>query len=526
MANDGVIADSAQVNTDGMGGVTRRERVILLVAVLIIAICALVYELVVATLSSYLFGDSVTQFSLTIGFFLSAMGLGSLLSRRIKRHVLRWFIIVELMIAFFGGTSAIVLYAVFSTADAYYLPVMISVSLAIGICVGLEIPLLTRIVADRAALSNALADVLSIDYLGALLGSLAFPIVLLPLLGVTQTAFLMGLFNIAVAAMILWTFRMKISKGWFRRLSALSALFALILLAGTLRSAQIVNVLEQRLYAANIVYAAQTPYQRIVMTTNGIDTRLFLNGNLQFSSLDEYRYHEMLVHPVMSAAGHHERVLVLGGGDGLVAREVLKYADVQEIVIVDLDPAITNLARDFPVMTRLNADALNDERVTIINDDAYRYIDEGVDLFNVVIIDLPDPNNESLSKLYSDTFYRLLAQRLTPDGAFVTQATSPFFARNAFWTIANTVEATGLHVQVLHAYVPSFGEWGFVMGTRRSMRSLSLPDNLTLRYLTPQILDASQHFAPDIARPDELVINTLDNPQLPRIYERDWRRWD
>lgn len=506
--------------------INRRERATLLVAVMIISICALTYELVVGTLSSYLLGDSVTQFSFTIGFFLFAMGLGSLLSRRIKGDELRWFIIVELSIALFGGTSALVLYAVFSTVDGLYYAAMIAVSLAIGLCVGLEIPLLMRIVADRSALSHALADVLSIDYLGALVGSLAFPVILLPLLGVTQTAFLMGLFNVIVASMCLYTFRHKLPPVWRRRLWGMSAVVAALMVGGTVGATRLVDIFEQQLYAANIVYSEQSRYQRIVMTSNGRDFRLFLNGNLQFSSLDEYRYHEMLVHPVMSVPRAHERVLVLGGGDGFVARELLQYDGIREIVVVDLDPAITDLARHNPIMERLNGDALDDSRVSVVNTDAYSYVADTPDLFSAIILDLPDPNNESLSKLYSQTFYRLLGQRLTADGAFVTQATSPYFTRNAFWTIEQTIAASGFETLPLHTYVPTFGDWGFVVASSRPLPALSVPDDLTLRYLTEPVLQAATVFDPDIARLDGLAVNTLDHPILPRIYEQDWRKWN
>lgn len=506
---------------------TPRERATLLIAVLIISVCALTYELIVATLSSYLLGDSITQFSFTIGFFLFAMGLGSLLSRRIKRHTLRYFIIVELAIAFFGGLSALILYATFSQADMYYYPVMVSVSLAIGICVGLEIPLLTRIVADRAELSEALADVLSIDYLGALIGSLAFPIVLLPFLGVTQTAFLMGLFNIIVAVMVLWVFRHKLAPRWSTRLWVAGGAITAIMLVGSVASTDVTRVLEQSLYSANVIYSEQTPYQRIVMTVRGEDYRLFINGNLQFSTLDEYRYHETLVHPAMMASRSRERVLVLGGGDGFVVREVLKYADVQEVVVVDLDPAITELGRGHPVLARLNNNALDNPIVTVRNEDAFSYVQDGSELFNVVIIDLPDPNSESLSKLYSDSFYRMLENRLTPDGAFVTQATSPYFARRSFWTIHNTIESAGFNTLPLHVHVPTFGEWGFIVGTPRTMPPITLSPAIDYRFITDQGLSAASFFDPDIADDPAVfnAVNTLDNPILPQFYEADWRRW-
>lgn len=505
--------------------VTRREQATLLVSVLIIAICAITYELVVGTLSSYLLGNSVAQFSLTIGLFLFAMGIGSWVSRHIHGNEVRWFILTEIMIGVFGGFSTTVLYAVYTTTTVYYTLTMVLLILAIGICIGLEIPLLTRLVANRSNLSQALADVLSVDYLGSLIASLAFPILLLPMLGVTRTAFAMGLLNLVVAALILNLFRPRLPIRTFRAFAGMIIVFASLMAGGFVFSNPIFHFFEQQLYEDHIVYRAQSTYQRIIITRRGEDVRLYLDGNLQFSSLDEYRYHEMLVHPVMSTVPNRETVLVLGGGDGFVARELLKYDDVQEIVVVDLDPAITDLARNYPLLTRYNGDSMNDSRVKIINQDAYNYIQETDRLFSVIIIDLPDPNNESLGKLYSEQFYRLLYQRLTPDGAFITQATSPYFAREAYWCIVNTIQAAAFNILPLRTYVPSFGEWGFVIGTPHRPPQLSVPHGISLRYLNPDVLIAAQLFDPDTARLDT-EISTLDNPIVIRYYERGWRQWE
>src|SRR5512145_1618699 len=300
-AGRGVASDVINQGGDGQAAIqiniTPRERTTLLVSVLIISICALTYELVIATLSSYLLGDSVTQFSFTIGLFLSAMGLGALLSRRIKGNELRWFVIVEVLTGLFGGISAAILYATFATIEDYYYGVMVVVILAVGVCIGLEIPLLTRIVAHRDDLSNALADVLSIDYLGALVGSLLFPIVLLPLLGVNQTAFLMGMLNILVAGLNLRLFQHRMPPRTKRWLWGAVGACGALMLTGSLLSTNFVRLFEQQLYQDHIIYREQTPYQRIVITRGGSDVRLFINGDIQFSSRDEYRYHELLVHP-------------------------------------------------------------------------------------------------------------------------------------------------------------------------------------------------------------------------------------
>lgn len=505
--------------------ISATDRSILIFSVLLTSICALTYELVVGTLSSYLLGNSVAQFSITIGVFLFAMGIGSFLSRQIKGNELRWFIIIELLTGAFGGVAAVVLYAVFAYSEVHYYVAMVILSCAIGICVGLEVPLLTRIVAHHEALSKALAHVLSVDYLGALVASLAFPILFLPLLGVTLTGFMMGILNVIVACALLWRFHDRLSRRWLRRLTALCTVVTVGMVSGALASGELVGFLERQLYESEIVYTEQSPYQRIVITRSGGDTRLFLDGNLQFSSRDEYRYHEILVHPAMAAARVRDRVLVLGGGDGLVARELLKYPDVREIIVVDLDPAITDLAQRYRPLRELNGDALNDPRVTLIHTDAYNYIRDADTTFPVILIDLPDPNNESLSKLYSQTFYHLIRNRLTRDGIFATQATSPYFVREAFWTIVTTIEAADLHALPLRLHVPSFGEWGFVIGSRYRLPPLDLPPDIPLRYLTPQVLGAAHVFDPDTDRVTT-GINTLDNPILPRAYEEGWRRWN
>jgi spermidine synthase len=520
------VVENDQIEASESGeAISRRERVTLLLSVLVISICALVYELIVGTLSSYLLGDSVTQFSITIGLFLFAMGLGALISRRIKGDELRWFIVVELLTGFFGGTAAAVLYAVFAVGTNYYYPVLVSVCFAIGICVGLEIPLLTRIVAHRGALSKALSDVLSIDYVGALVGSFAFPLLLLPALGVTQTGFLTGLFNIVIAALNLYLFRTRISASAARPLWIAVGVLTLIMFGGAVFSNNIVRLFEQQLYEDLIIYREQSAYQRLIITRDGRDMRLYLDGNLQFSSRDEYRYHETLVHPVMSAARSRETVLILGGGDGMVAREVLRYPDVQRVIVVDLDPAMTEMARTFQPVREVNGDALNDPRVTVLNEDAYLFIQHNDDLYPVIIIDLPDPNNEGLSKLYSRQFYTLLRERLTPDGIFITQAASPYFVREAFWIIVHTIEDSGFHALPLHTYIPSFGDWGFVVGSPLRLPVLRVPEQIPLRYLTQGVLDAALVFDPDIAEvPTD--INTLDNPVLPRFYELGWRQWN
>lgn len=496
-----------------------------LVSVLVVSICAISYELIIGTLSSYLLGNSVTQFSLTIGIFLFAMGVGAFISQKITKRLFFYFVLTEILIAVIGGFSTTILYATFVTIEDAYVPVMIFLILAIGTCIGLEVPLLTRIAAANSALPKAIAAVFSFDYLGALIGSVAFPLVFLPILGVSLTSYCMALLNIAVSILTLRSFRDEIPKPEARKLGFLAFYMGVVIVMGAMLSNEVQKLFEQRLYSKPIIYSEQTRFQKIVVTSDGADLRLFIDGNLQFSTKDEYRYHEMLVHPAMAMAGRPGSVLVLGGGDGLAVRELLKYPGIDRIVMVDLDPAMTRLAAGFPPIRTVNHGSLGDPRVEIVNEDAFTYVQKTRDRFSLTLIDLPDPNNESIAKLYSVQFYRMLASVLAPEGVFVTQATSPYFARKAFWCIAHSIESAGFSYIPLQVQVPSFGEWGFVIASLSGFGPDKIPSDIPFRYLNQEVFESSLVFNPDNSEvPTEL--NTLDKPKLLGYYEDAIRDWD
>ena len=504
---------------------------VLLTSVLVVAACGLLYELIVGTLSSYLLGNSTLHFSLTIGGFMSAMGLGSLLSRRITGDPLAWFVGVELAVGAVGGGGAALLYAAFTYTPTVYHAAMAAVVLAIGLLIGLEIPLVARVL-DRAgrARRETVANVLAVDYLGALVAALAFPFILLPTLGILRTSFVTGAVNLLVVGACLWAFRRELRPPARKVLGVAGIGLAVVLIGGAVGAAWLAKTFEAKLYRAPVVYTEQSPYQRLVVTRSGrgseTDTRLFLNGALQFSTRDEHRYHEMLVHPAMALAPARQRVLILGGGDGLAAREVLQWPEVESVTLVDLDPAVTRLAQTHPAILQANRQSLADPRVTIRNEDAYRFVERGTDLFDVILVDLPDPNQESLSKLYSRPFYELLRARLSTGGMVAVQSTSPYFAREAFWSIVATAEAASLRPVPYHVWVPSFGDWGFFLGSTHTANPdrLAVPEAIETRFLTPEVWAAARLFDGDVSRvPAE--VNTLDHPVLLRYYEHGWAKW-
>jgi spermidine synthase len=491
----------------------------LLFSVFIIASCGLIYELIAGTLASYLLGDSVTQFSTVIGTYLFAMGIGSYLSRFIGKGLVAKFIAIELMVGVIGGFSATALFLSFSYAKSLK-PLLYFLVTVIGILVGLEIPLLLRILKDRLQFKDLVSQVLTFDYLGALAASLLFPILLAPRLGVVRTSLLFGLMNALVAAGTAWLFRHQLSQ---LRYMFVQCFLAVALLGGGLVYAERLTALaEGELYADEIIYAKSSPYQRIVITRWKDDVRLFLNNHLQFSSRDEYRYHEALVHPGLQSLNGPRRVLILGGGDGLAVREVLKYDSVQTITLVDLDPEMTRLFSRHEVLTRLNLDSLNSPKVKIINADAFLWLEENREFFDFVAVDFPDPSNYSLGKLYTTAFYRQLYRCLSGRGLAVVQATSPLFARRSFWCVVKTLESVGLRTTPYHVYVPSFGEWGFVIASKQPYRK---PDQYlpNLKFLTPELAPSLFHFPKDMA-PVEAEVNRLNNQVLVQYYEAEWHK--
>ncbi|MBM3746516.1 MAG: polyamine aminopropyltransferase [Acidobacteria bacterium] len=490
---------------------------LIFISVFLIAACGLIYELVAGALASYLLGDSIFQFSTVIGGYLFAMGVGSWLSRFITRGLVARFVTIELMVGLLGGFSSSLLLLAFAYTPGFRLGLYLMV-LAVGVLVGLEIPLLMRILRHRFELRDLVAHVLTFDYLGALGASLAFPMILVPKLGLARGALLFGIINAGVALWSTYLFRDQLPRPARLRASCLLVLAALG--AGMAGAESISSLAEASLYADEVIFARSTNYQRIVLTKWKDDLRLFLSGHLQFSSRDEYRYHEALVHPGLAALPWARRVLILGGGDGLAAREVLRYPAIESVTLVDLDPEMTRLFSSHTLLTQLNAGALTAPRVRIVNADAFPWLEQAGGSFDFAVVDFPDPTNFTLGKLYTTAFYRMLARRLTARGAVAVQATSPLFARQSYWCIVETLKQAGFQVHPYHAYVPSFGEWGFVLASLTPYRP---PDKLPagLRFLTAAALPQLFHFPSDMG-PVQVEANRLNDQVLVRYYEQEW----
>ncbi len=505
--------------------------------VFMVAACGLVYELALIALGSYLMGDSIRQTAIVLGVFVFSMGIGSLLTKHRTNRPITTFVAIECALGLLGGLSVLLLYASFAWLHLY-MPSLVLIAFLIGALIGAELPLLATLFDGirRRSTGETVADLFALDYVGALLGGLAFPFVLLPTVGLLTGTMLVGVVNVLCAlALALVVFRYDLSRR--ARFTIIAGTLAVLaLLGGGIWFADDFEVTaRQALFRDPVVRAERTPYQEIVITESPVggragDVRMFLNGNLQFASIDEHRYHETLVHPAMR--GSRKSVLILGGGDGLALREVLRYPDVEAVTLVELDPQMIEMARTDARFTTLNRSSFADRRVEVVTLDAFTYIRDNARKFDVILIDFPDPDTPGNAKLFSVEFYGMLSRWIAPTSRVVLQASSPYFAPLVFWDIEVNLRAAGFNTTAFHVDVPSFGDWGFHLATFDPAEIpgtpplLQLPDDRpALRFLTPEVLTAGQAFPPDQRPTEVLQPSTLLQPHILDYQQRSWRAY-
>ncbi|MEN2766937.1 polyamine aminopropyltransferase [Ornithinibacillus xuwenensis] len=499
----------------------------------IVSICGIIYEVLFGAAGSYILGDGIKQYTLTISLFLTGMGIGAYLSEKVTKNLIASFAWIEMLIALIGGFSIFLLFGVTAFlsdgTDALFL---YFVTLLVGCLTGVELPILIRKANEIGEqLNRSTARVLFSDYAGGLIGGLLFAFILRPQLGLVKTAFVVAFINACVALWLIFYFKDELKRVNLHRSAGI--LIILLLAGGVAFGEEMAFSFEQKLYRDPIVYNEQTQYQQIILTKEQGDLRLFLDGQLQFSSADEYRYHETLVHPAMAQSNNRKNVLILGGGDGLAARELLKYDDVESITLVDLDPKVVEMAKTNHDLAELNNHSLLDDRVNVIHQDAFKFLEETSDFYGVILVDLPDPNNETLNKLYTLEFYQLIRNHLQPGGSVMIQATSPTFATEVYWGINKTVQETGLETSNLHVDIPSFGDWGFVLAKREPIEWDNINISVQTSFLTEEVLhglrtfgkDIDEHIVNEKGEQVELTVNTLINPILIQKYLEAWQHY-
>lgn len=510
----------------------RRAGVVLKVSIFATGCAGIVAEFVLSTLATYLVGNAVFQWTIVMTLMLFAMGVGSRVSQFFRRRLLETFIFVEFSLSLLCASAAILAYGL-SAYTSHTNLLIYGIAVFIGGLVGFEIPLVTRMNQNYEELRSNIATVMEKDYYGALLGGLFFAFFALPYLGLTYTPIILGALNFGVAILLVSVFFRLLERRKSVIAGSVVCLTALVGLA--VFAKPIILYGEQMRYQDKIVYARQTAYQRIVMTQWRSYYWLYINGQEQFSTFDEEKYHEPLVHPVMTAAAQHKDVLILGGGDGLALREVWKYEAVRSVVLVDMDPQMVQMAREHPLLVDINDNSMNDARLTVYNVDAAAFLRRHDRLFDVIIIDLPDPDTIDLMHVYSTGFYRDVRNHLKTGGALVTQATSPYFSPKAFRCIVKTMRDAGLSVLPYHNQIPTMGEWGWALAVDADeMTAVQLKQRLLqeplaaveTRFLTASVVGAMLQFGKGILDPAlmaDIEANTELSPVLHRYYwEGNW----
>ena len=502
---------------------------VLKISILATGCAGIVAEYALSTLATYLIGDAVFQWTLIMSLMLFAMGVGSRLSKCFKTRLIETFFIVEIALSMLCASSTVLVYSL-----SFFIPsadiLIYALAICIGALIGFEIPLVTRLNESYEQLQYNIASIMEKDYYGALIGGLFFAFIALPHLGLAYTPIILGAINFMVAGLVLIFFYRMVERK--KRVVSMFVVCFLFLIGIVTIAEPMIRFGEQKQYKDRVIYAEQTAFQKIVMTRWKTFYWLFINGQTQFSSFDEEKYHEPLIHPALKLAANRGSILVLGGGDGLATREILKHPDVTSVTLVDLDPGMTTLAQTHPVLLDLNKGSLNDGRVQVVNQDAAAFLREDANLYGVIIADLPDPDSIDLAHLYSLSFYRDIHRHLARGGIFVTQATSPYFSEKAFLCIKKTMIKAGFSALPYHNYVPTMGEWGWVLGARNQdqnpaalkKRALALAFNgLNLKFLNADAMMSMTHFGKgsvDEKGGSGIRINTKLNPELHQYYQK------
>ena len=516
---------------------------ILKISLFATGLSGIVAEYVLATLATYFLGNSVLQWTMILSVMLFSMGLGSRVSQYINKNILEKFIITEFLLSILVAFCVILAYLASAYASfndslsVFPFPfdgtVIYVLSIAIGFMIGLEIPMVTRLNEEFEELKVNIANVMEKDYYGSLAGGIFFAFIGLPIFGLTYTPFILGSVNLLVATLLLFVLWKVVSPTFRKGVLTFGIITFCAIGLGAAFAGKVINLGEQKRYKDRVIYQEQTPYQRIVLTRWQNHHWFYLNGNLQLSTYDEWLYHEPLVHPVMRLSANPKNVLVLGGGDGCAVREILKYPSVEKITLVDLDSAVTSLARKHPVFSELNQGSLESPKLEIIHTDAFNYLEKTLAFYDVMIIDFPDPKTIQLSRLFSEEFFRMCYNHLRPNGLMITQSGSPYYATKAFYCVEKTVQEAGFTALPIHNQVLSLGEWGWVIGSKsmdkntlkKSLQQLKFNDIQT-KWLTSESMQQITSFGKSVVPMDssQVEINRIHNPVLPEYYRKG--NWD
>lgn len=545
---------------------------LLILTMAVLAGCGLVYEYLLSHYAGRVLGVMESTIYTMIGLMIVSMGLGAFAARKIK-CAFNGFVWLEITIALLGSSAILVIGGLIAVtqllpqivADTFALPsdalprggVFNTLSylafktpyifgLLLGFFIGMEIPLIARIREQlhQKHLANNLGTIYGADYVGAGIGAAIWVLFLLSI-DISKASALTAGLNLLAGAVFITRYWRELK--WLKTLIALHVVLALLIVVTYFFAGNWINQMSNLLYLDKVVYSDKTRYQQITFTERnmGLDNQpvisFYLNGRLQFSSIDEHIYHSYLTYPPLIGSARQDSVLIIGGGDGLALRDVLQWQP-KNVTLIDLDGQLLDifttpeekldsaLARK---VRQLNKSSLSDERVNVVKADAFIAINDLIkkgEVFDAIIVDLPDPSHPDLNKLYSVNFYARLNQLLSGDGLMNIQSTSPYHAKQSFISIKKTVEAAGFnHVEQFHDNVPSFGEWGWTIASKQGKspsKRLSTVIQLPVshHWLTPELITGAFIFPKDFYQDEKNIgVNYLGSHTLYQYHQSAWQ---
>ncbi|PCJ32038.1 MAG: spermidine synthase [Moraxellaceae bacterium] len=560
---------------------------VLLIAIMgILAGCGLIYQYILAHYAGRILGSLETAIYTMIGLMIVSMGAGAFFARFIRKPF-NGFVWLEIGIATVGATAilsistAIALTSIFPlwlshtfglpddiTPDGGFIAQLHTISrnlpyfagCILGFLIGMEIPLIATVRQSlyKKNLEHNVGTLYGADYVGAGFGAAIWVLVMLPL-NINDAALITAAVNILAGAIFLFMFWKKLTRPGL--ILVAHGGVAVLLIFMSYVGAPWVEKMGQLLYQDQVVYTQSTRYQQLTVTERHLKGmanpvyNFYINGRLQFSSNDEVIYHEMLVVPALAASARTDRILIVGGGDGLALKRALTY-NPKQVTLIDLDaelidlftspvekseksekpeePSNTQYIRK--VFSSLNNHAFTDKRVNVVIGDAFVEVEKLVASqahFDAIIVDLPDPSHPDLNKLYSTYFYNQLSHLLSADGVLVSQSTSPYHSKEAFISIGRTIKAAGFaSVEQYHANVPSFGEWGWSIATKQGApvteRLKHLADNdpgwdIPMTWLTQEFLLGAFNFSKDYYKGNkQILINELGSHRVYQYHQASW----
>jgi len=549
-----------------------RHDIFLIASITILAGCGLIYEYLLAHYAGRIIGAVEGAIYAMIGIMIVAMGIGAFLAKWIKEPY-AGFAWLEVGIGFLGGSAILLMAGMIGLSytlpqwlqDVYGLHPSITMDggivsilqeaayltpfvfgFVLGVMIGMEIPLIARIRehVHGKHLSHNTGTIYGADYIGAGIGAAIWVYFCLRL-PIMVAAISTASVNALVGLAFLYRYQSKLTSPFI--LWAIHGLLIIVLILLAIGGVRFTTHMNSTLFKDRVIYTKVTPYQHITLTKRpigkGIPTliSLYLNGRLQFSSSDEAIYHSFLTYPAMLASARHDNILVIGGGDGLAVRDILRW-DPKSVTVIDLDQAMINLfsGRDpdaseyvHKTLLNLNESSFLDNRVNVIVGDAFIEVEKLVTAnihYDTIIVDLPDPSHPDLNKLYSSFFYERLKTLLSGDGAIAIQSTSPYHAKKAFISIGKTLSNAGFNSQQYHANVPTFGEWGWTVGTKYGNNALQRIQDINVLpvddpWISKSQLQAAFVFAPSFFKGTENVaVNHLGSHLIYHYHHEAWNK--